>query len=183
MIDIDNHLGGGVDPFMEIGNEWLIRYGLRHWVIEITMYRTGFLTEPRVLKWAAERSIILEAHDTQGRTSATTVGKHDPFFGVGAMRKKYEPVPPSGLPIIDLPTGDAEARAKTELYMTQMLSFTDNVEKARRRTSDLLMASWFPQKVLRRWRSELEADREPQDSYEHSFSGYDMSEYGDLGGL
>jgi hypothetical protein len=180
MIDLDNHLGGGLDPFIELAEYWYDLYALRHWVVEITMYRTGFLTEPRLVRWATEREIIIEPHDTQGRTTASTVGKHDRWYGVGAMREKYVLDPVTGLPTIDLPTGDADARYKTELYTSQMLSFTDDASRLRKRTTDVLMSSWFPQKVLRRWRAEMSAENEPQgDEFEPSFGGYDVSDYGD----
>jgi hypothetical protein len=164
MIDLDNRIGGGTGNFLLVGGEWLARYGLRHWVIEINLYRTGFLTDKEVMAWCAANSIVLEPHDTQGN-------KHDPWFGVGSMKSKYESSPP----IVDLPYGTADARAKTELYVSQALRFTDNAEVLKRRQTDALMSSWFPQKVIRRWKAEALSAR-PQTS-EPPFAGFDVSDY------
>lgn len=173
MIDLDDRVGGGVGPFLELGEEWRVKYGLRHWVIEITMYRTGFINDEKVLAWSNRHGIILEPHDTQGRNSATTVAKMDPFFGVGAMRHKYDPPP-----IVDLPTGTSEARIKVEKYVTEALRFTDNATVLKRRDTNILMASWFPQRTMRRWRSEVEASIAPQpEAWDESFSGFDLSDY------
>jgi hypothetical protein len=101
------------------------------------------------------------------------VAKMDPYFGVGAMRYKYE------LPtIVDLPTGTADARIKVEKYVTECLRFTDNAAVLKRRDTNILMASWFPQRTMRRWRVELEASIEPQpESWDESFAGFDLSDY------
>lgn len=167
MIDLDNRVGGGVDPFLRVAERWRIDYNLRHWVIEANLYRKGFFDDPRVLDWCAQHSIIIEPHETNEN-------KHDEWFGVGAMRRLYETDPPS----VDLPCGTSEARSKTELYTTQMLRFTDDAKRLRKLTTDVLMASWFPQMVLRRWKSEMLAARDGVDDENvQSFAGFDVSDY------
>lgn len=166
MIDTESRKGGGIDPFMELGDLWLELYGVRHWVVEANMWRQQ-LNDPALLNWAAERGIILEPHETQGN-------KHDAFFGVGSMRRKYGA---EGRPsIVNLPYGTPEARVKTERYVDQCLNFTDNAQSFRNRTTDELMASWFPQTVIRRLRSEALAAASAVDD-ERSYSGFDMSDY------
>lgn len=171
MIDVDNRRGGGLDPFLELAKLWLEMYELRHWVVEVNMYRTGFIKEPRAVNWFNENGILVEPHETQ-------TNKHDPLYGVGSMRSDYTHDDPAKVSV-NLPYGSPEAKAKTELYVSQQLRFTDNAEKLRRRTTDLLMASWFPQKVIRRLISEQESARQ-QFEYSPSFSGFDVTSLNDI---
>lgn len=176
MIDLDNRVGGGVGPFCELARYWHAKYGLRHWVIEHNLYRTGFLDAPQVLELQAELKLIIEPHETQGN-------KNDPWFGVGAMRMKFELPPVESnepqLPRWDLPMGTPEAQQKVEILARQMVNFSTTPQSNRRKTTDVLMAAWFPQKVIRRIVNEYLAALDAQESQPHdlSFAGYDEHTY------
>lgn len=180
MIDIDNNLGGGVDPFLEVAERWRVDYGIKHWVIEITMYRTGFLNDPRVVEWVAKHGIIIEETDTQGNS------KRDVNFGIGAMRRLFgkriagdTEDPPV---LIDLPTGTTDARAKTESFVKQLIGYTEDIQLVKRRKTDILMASWFTEKVVRRWIDDwiamLEYQMRPDD--ELSYAGFGQTDWDDV---
>ncbi len=164
MIDIDNRLGGGIDAWLEIGELWRVLYGIKHWVIEDKGFQAGYRTDPRVVAWARQNGIHLEGHETEGGT------KHDPLYGVGAGKGLFN----AGL--IDLPYGNAESIAKSELYRRQLVGFTDDPAKQRKKKSDVLMAGWFPRKTIRRWEKELVAaatkgSRTAHNPYPSSYPG------------
>jgi hypothetical protein len=171
MIDLDNRLGGGVDAFLDgPGNRWLKAYDLRHWVIEDNLYRQAFSKHERLMRWAGENNITIEPIQTSGQN------KWDKSYGVGAMRQlwEYDPIR------VDLPYGTSEARLKVETYITQLLRFTDDASKLKHRITDLLMASWFPQRTALRFLNELLARITDQGFYdEFSYSSYDQSDYGE----
>jgi hypothetical protein len=70
---------------------------------------------------------------------------------------------------IVLPYADADSQYKTTMYKKQLVSFAS---KSRYAKSDLVMASWFPMKEIRKMLkqtiSEMGVDYEP------SFGNYDM---------
>jgi hypothetical protein len=169
MVDLDNHAGGGIDAFVDgVGQRWLEQYKLRHWVVEYNLYRHVFSKHERILRWSQENNITLEYIETQGQN------KWDPTYGVGAMRQLYVADPIE----VDLPYGDPEARAKTETYTAAMLRYTDEPVALKRRKTDVLMASWFPQRTARRWLAELVARMEDQGFMgDFSYPDADLSDY------
>lgn len=169
MIDLDNRLGGGVDAFIDgPGDRWLKEYDLRHWVIEDNLYRQAFSKHERLMRWAGAHSITIEPIQTGGQN------KWDKSYGVGAMRQLWALDPIR----VDLPYGDVESRLKVETYISQLLRFTDDPSKLKRRTTDILMASWFPQRTALRYFNEMLARITDQGFYqEFSYTDYDQSEY------
>lgn len=166
LVDLDNRRGGGISEALGLFRAWLADYGVAHWVIEENGFQRAIRQDPRVREWASRSGVALEGHQTQGPN------KHDPLFGVGAMGRLFD----EGR--IDLPYGTPEARGKVETYARQLLHFTDDHQRQRRSkfASDLLMASWFPQKVVRRWSKEFVAEMEVD--YDPSFSAWDVSDMG-----
>jgi len=167
-VDSDNRLGGGVDAFIDgPGQGWLDAYRMRHWVVEDNLYRQAFSKHPRLLTWAAANSVAIESIQTQGPN------KHDKVYGVGAMRRLWTEDPIR----VDLPYGDAIARSKTDAYVTQLLRYTDDPAKLKHRTTDMLMASWFPQRSILIWFNELLARLEERFDEEEAmadlWSSYD----------
>lgn len=164
VVDLDNRLGGGIEEALSLFRAWLSEYGVKHWVIEENGFQRAIRQDPRVRDWAATNMVTLEGHQTQGQN------KHDPLFGVGAMARLFD----EGT--IDLPYGSSAAKAKIETYTRQLLHFTDDHRRQRnnKMASDLLMASWFPQKVVRRWSKEFQAEMSVD--YDPSYGSWDMSE-------
>jgi hypothetical protein len=163
MVDIDNRVGGGIEAALELMQRWLLKYDCRHWVIEENLFHGSIRKDPRVRYFVKMNEIHMEQIDTQG------TNKHDPSYGVGAMKRLFTSQ------IVDLPYGTDEARTKTNMYAKEMYSFTDDATLQAKRKANILMASWFPQKVIRRWEKEAIAERTrvvPISSpYPSSFSG------------
>lgn len=171
MIDSDNRQGGGIAQAMALMVRWYETYGCAHWVVEDNGFQRAIRMDEKIREWANRAGVFIEGHQTQGQN------KNDPLFGVGAMARLYD------ASLVDLPYGTDEAREKTVAYTRQMLTFTDVAYKYKRtnRKTDILMASWFPQKVLRRWEKEYQAEMDVD--YEPSYAGFEMSEITDLGGI
>lgn len=167
-IDIDNRKGGGVYQFLELMVEWFETYELTHWVWENNIMTEADLRQNSDVARVVENTgIYLEAHNTQG------ANRNNPAFGVGSMSGLYDPEPP----MIDLPWGTDQAREKVGQYVRQMLKFTetaDTIGRVKRKT-DILMASWFPMKVVRRWRSEVAASEDSQN--EASYAGFETTDW------
>ncbi|NNL48982.1 MAG: hypothetical protein HKO76_11535 [Acidimicrobiia bacterium] len=166
MVDMDNRQGGGIEQAFELFRKWLTTHDCRHWVIEENGFQRAIRQDPRIRDWCNSEGVYLEGHQTQGKN------KHDPLFGVGAMARLYD----EGL--VDLPFGDEPTRAKVKLYERQMLQFTEGsaARLARsNRKSDVLMASWFPQKVIRRWQKETQAQM--SSSHEPAYEGFAATEW------
>ena len=145
MVDAHNRLGGGLDRAMEVMIDWLERYRCRIWVIEENMWKTALRHDPRLLDWARVNDVYIDRMHTTGQN------KNDPVYGAGAMSRLFADE------LIDLPYGDTESRQKVNEYRRQLLNFSDEIRKSHR--SDLHMASWFPQRQIRRWEKEEIAQR------------------------
>jgi hypothetical protein len=159
MVDLDNHLGGGIDVALALFRDWLDAYNVHHWVIEENGFQRAIRADPKVREWASDSGVYLEGHQTQG------FNKLDDNYGVGAMMRLFR----EGK--VNLPYGTSVAREKVNLYTHQMVHFSDDVTKRNRSRTDVLMASWFPTKVIRRWQKEFVAQMSV--TYEPSFLGYD----------
>lgn len=162
MVDMDNRRGGGVVEAHRAFMWGLATYGVRHWVVEDNGFQRAIRLDRHVRDWANAEGVFLEGHITHTQ-------KADPMFGVGSMTRLFE----QGK--IDLPYGTPEARAKTDLYLKQAYNFTDDGSQQRRRKSDVLMASWFPQKPIRRLLREHQAAIDVQ--YSPMFEAYQQSEW------
>ncbi|RKZ10594.1 hypothetical protein DRQ50_14345, partial [bacterium] len=155
MVDLENRRGGGIEHALELFEFWLDEYGLRHWVIEENGFQRGYRTDPRVKQFCAANDVYLEG-------TKTGLNKLDPGFGVGAMNRFF----PN---LADLPYGTGAAAEKSEIFKRQAVRFTDVGNVQRRNQSDVLMAAWFPQKIIRRWEKEAMANATsvtPQESYQ-----------------
>lgn len=163
MVDMENRQGGGIDAFLDVGLRWHQQYGVKHWVVEENGFQRAIRQDPRVREWSTANQIFLEPHQTQGGN------KHDPAFGVGSMARLYPHQ-------VDLPYGTPEARNKTQQYIKQALAFDANgLNGNRSAKSDILMASWFPMRPVRRMLKEHVAEVEVD--YTPMFSGYTMTEW------
>jgi hypothetical protein len=167
LVDVDNRRGGGVDQALALFIDWYDEYQCKHWVIEENGFQRGIRRDPRVKAECERRGIYLEGHFTHGKN------KNDPMYGVGAMSRLYRD------DLWDLPYGDPATRAIVDQFIVQHLTFTDDAAAQRKRLSDILMSTWFPQKVIRRWEKETvvndAAVKQIDSAYPVSYPGLDRS--------
>src|SRR5210317_107630 len=164
MVDIENEQGGGIIQAKETIKKWHEKYGLAHWVIEENGFQRAIRQDKDLKDYCARMGIYLEGHQTQKN-------KFDPIFGVGSMRELFEQK------LISLPYGSAESETKSNIYRRQLIYFSSaasRASKARNYKSDVVMASWFPLKVIRRLGKERLA--EVGLDYEPSFGEWDISD-------
>ena len=140
LVDIENEQGGGVIQARKSIKKWHDKYGLSHWVIEENGFQKAIRQDTELKDYCARMGIHLEGHQTQKN-------KFDPIYGVGSMQQLFEQK------LINLPYGDTESETKSNIYRRQLIYFSSaasKASKARSYKSDVVMASWFPMKVVRR---------------------------------
>jgi hypothetical protein len=116
-------------------------YNVQHWVVEDAGFQDVFTKDPRVRSFSKVHDVYFESHSTGHN-------KNHALYGVGAMTRLFKEE------LIDLPYGDQEARDKSNVLRKQLLNFTDAASGTTKVKSDVHMASWFPQKTIRRWEKE-----------------------------
>ena len=163
MVDIENQEGGGVIQAKQTIKKWHEMYNLSHWVIEENGFQRAIRQDKDLKDYCSRTGIYLEGHQTQKN-------KFDPIFGVGSMRELFREE------LISLPYGSAESETKSNIYRRQLIYFSTGASKqsGRNNKSDVVMASWFPMKVIRRLGKERLA--EVGLDYEPSFGEWDISD-------
>jgi hypothetical protein len=156
-IDSENHLGGGAVEALRIIREWYERYDCRHWVIEDNLYHQGLIQDPRIVEFCTTHGIVIESHQT-------LMNKHDPYFGVTSMARLFT----EGL--IDIPHKGVDAQTKAMAYLNQLVNY-EGKSTRKSAKSDLVMASWFPIRPIRRWQREMQAAISYTDSQD--FAGWE----------
>ena len=162
MVDMNNSLGGGIPQALHIIKEWWQKYNLSHWVIEENGFQKAIRQDTSIREFASGHGIFLEGHETYKN-------KFDPIFGVTAMRPMFQEK------IISLPYLGFEAQEKVNLYTSQLVYFSSakNKSKTVGTKTDIVMASWFPMRSIRRMQKERFA--ELGHDYSPSFSGYETT--------
>jgi hypothetical protein len=162
MVDMENSLGGGIPQALKIMKDWFVKYNLAHWVIEENGFQRAIRQDQSIREFSGKHGIFLEGTQTYSN-------KHDPIFGVTAMRPLFAEN------LISLPYNGFEAQEKVNLYKSQLVYFSSAQNKSRTvgQKSDLVMASWFPMKTIRRLQKERLATMGLE--YEPSFGGYEGS--------
>ena len=162
MIDIENQKGGGIIQARKTIKKWHEKYNLAHWVIEENGFQRAIRQDTELREYCARMGIYLEGHQTQKN-------KFDPIFGVGSMRELFKQQ------LISLPYGSAESETKSNIYRRQLIYFSTGASKqsGRNNKSDVVMASWFPMRVVRRLQKERLA--EVGLDYKPSFGEWDLS--------
>ena len=162
MIDIENQKGGGIIQARKTVKNWHEKYNLAHWVIEENGFQRAIRQDTELREYCARMGIYLEGHQTQKN-------KFDPIFGVGSMRELFKQQ------LISLPYGSAESETKSNIYRRQLIYFSTGASKqsGRNNKSDVVMASWFPMRVVRRLQKERLA--EVGLDYKPSFGEWDIS--------
>lgn len=163
MVDIENQEGGGVIQAKQTIKKWHEMYNLSHWVIEENGFQRAIRQDKDLKDYCSRTGIYLEGHQTQKN-------KFDPIFGVGSMRELFKEE------LISLPYGSAESETKSNIYRRQLIYFSTgaNRQSGRNNKSDVVMASWFPMKVIRRMQKERLA--EVGLDYEPSFGEWDITD-------
>ena len=157
LVDIDNQHGGGIDQALRVIQEWNELYDLYHWVIEENNFQKAIRQDKRIKEFCNTRGIILEGHETYKN-------KWDPAFGVTAMANLF-----TDRNII-LPYGNPESQIKVDQYKKQLIYFASKGQNKSKYISDIVMASWFPMKVIRRLSKSSYANMEYD--YEPSYSNF-----------
>ena len=163
LVDIENEQGGGVIQAKKSIQKWYEKYGLAHWVIEENGFQKAIRQDRDIKDYCSRFGIYLEGHQTQKN-------KYDPIYGVGSMQQMFEQK------LINLPYGDTESETKSNIYRRQLIYFSSaasKASKAKSYKSDVVMASWFPLKVIRRLGKERLA--EVGLDYKPSFGEWNVS--------
>ena len=162
LIDLHNNLGGGIPQALEVIKDWWQKYTCSHWVIEENGFQKAIRQDESIRVFAATHGIFLEGHETRNQ-------KFDPLFGVTAMRPMFQEQK------ISLPYLGYEAQEKVNLYTSQLVYFSSarNRSKTVGTKTDIVMASWFPMRAIRRMQKERFA--ELGYDYSPSFTGYEPS--------
>jgi len=163
LIDLHNNLGGGIPQALDVIKDWWMKYNCSHWVIEENGFQKAIRQDESIRKFAAEHGVFLEGHETRNQ-------KFDPIFGVTAMRPLFQEKK------INLPYLSYEAQEKVNLYTSQLVYFSSARTKSKTvgTKTDIVMASWFPMRAIRRMQKERFA--EVGHDYNPSFMGYNPSD-------
>ena len=162
MVDMNNSLGGGIPQALEIIKGWWKQYNCSHWVIEENGFQKAIRQDKSIREFASVHGVHLEGHETNKN-------KFDPLYGVTAMRPLFQEEK------ISLPYLSYEAQEKVNLYTSQLVYFSSakNKSKSVGTKTDIVMASWFPMRAIRRMQKERFAELGYE--YEPSFTGYEPS--------
>ena len=163
MVDIENNQGGGIDEALRVIKEWHHKYDLYHWVIEENNFQKAIRQDPRIKEYANRNGIFLEGHETYKN-------KWDSHFGVSSLAPMLEDK------LIKLPYGNTESQVKTEMYRKQLMYFA--MSGKNKYKSDIVMASWFPMKVVRKLQKAHYADIGID--YTPSYEGFDVVEWNEV---
>ena len=164
LVDIENEQGGGVIQAKKSIKRWYEKYGLAHWVIEENGFQKAIRQDKDIKDYCSRYGVYLEGHQTQKN-------KYDPIYGVGSMQGLFEQK------LINLPYGSTESETKSNIYRRQLIYFSSaasKASKAKSYKSDVVMASWFPLKVIRRLGKERLA--EVGLDYKPSFGEWNISD-------
>ena len=164
LVDIENEQGGGIIQAKKSIQKWYEKYNLAHWVIEENGFQKAIRQDKEIKDYCSRFGIYLEGHQTQKN-------KYDPIYGVGSMQQLFEQK------LINLPYGDTESETKSNIYRRQLIYFSSaasRASKAKNYKSDVVMASWFPLKVIRRLGKERLA--EVGLDYKPSFGEWNLSD-------
>ena len=162
MVDMDNSLGGGIPQALSVIKDWWQKYNCSHWVIEENGFQKAIRQDRSIRDFASTHGVFLEGHETYKN-------KFDPVYGVTAMRPMFQENN------ISLPYLSFEAQEKVNLYTSQLVYFSSakNKSKSIGTKTDIVMASWFPMRAIRRMQKERFAELGYE--YNPSFTGYDSS--------
>ena len=162
MVDLENHQGGGLEEARNLIKMWYEKYNCYHWVIEENGFQKAIRQDKTTREYANTMGIKLEGHETHKN-------KWDERFGVTALAPMFSDK------MIALPFADADAQSKTIAYTKQLTYFASKNSARGKAKSDIVMASWFPMKVVRTLTKLAYSDMAID--YKPSFTGYNESSW------
>ena len=164
MVDMENHQGGGLEEARNLIKKWFEMYGCYHWVIEENGFQKAIRQDEKTREYANLHGIKLEGHETHKN-------KWDERFGVTALAPMFQDKK------IKLPFQGIDAQTKSITYTKQLSYFASKGNKNSYK-SDIVMASWFPMKVIRNLQkltyAEIGLDYTP------SYEGYSMLDLNEI---
>ncbi len=164
MVDMENHQGGGLEEARALIKKWFEQYNCYHWVIEENGFQKAIRQDEKTREYANLHGIKLEGHETHKN-------KWDERFGVTALAPMFQEKN------IKLPFSSIDAQTKSITYTKQLSYFASKGNKNSYK-SDIVMASWFPMKVIRNLQkltyAEIGLDYTP------SYEGYSMLDLNDI---
>ena len=143
MIDLENEEGGGIQKARTQIAYWFDGHPdhklyCRQWYIEDNLYQGAMNKDELLIQYCRDNMIHMEPVHTDRSN------KWDPAMGVTSMPSWWE----AGL--VDLPYKSPKAKAKTDMYIRQLLNFAaQHSGRNRQANGDIVMASWFPFQHLR----------------------------------
>ena len=164
MVDMENQQGGGLEEARNLIKKWFDMYGCYHWVIEENGFQKAIRQDETTKQFANMHGIKLEGHETHKN-------KWDERFGVTALAPMFAEHK------IVLPFYSPEAQSKSIAYTKQLSYFASKGNKNSYK-SDIVMASWFPMKVIRNLQKLTYADMGLD--YTPSYEGYNMLDLNDI---
>ena len=162
MVDLENHHGGGLDEAFNLIKLWHDKYNCYHWVIEENGFQKAIRQDKQTKDYCNVQGIKLEGHETHKN-------KWDERFGVTALAPMFSDK------MIVLPFADADAQSKSIAYTKQLTYFASKNSARGKTKSDIVMASWFPMKVVRTLTKLTYSDMGLD--YNPSFSGYTSNDW------
>jgi hypothetical protein len=162
LVDLENHQGGGLDEAFALIKMWHDKYGCYHWVIEENGFQKAIRQDQRIKEYCNVQGIKLEGHETHKN-------KWDEKFGVTALAPMFNDQ------MIVLPFYDADAQSKSITYTKQLVYFASKGKGGKGYKSDVVMASWFPMKVIRALTKLVYSDIGIE--YTPSFDGYNSVQW------
>jgi len=165
MVDLENHHGGGLEEAFNLIKLWHEKYNCYHWVIEENGFQKAIRQDKHTKEYCNVQGIKLEGHETHKN-------KWDERFGVTALAPMFSDK------MITLPFADATAQSKTIAYTKQLTYFASKNSARGKHKSDIVMASWFPMKVVRTLTKLTYSDMELD--YNPSFSGYNSTDWNEV---
>ena len=164
MVDMENQQGGGLEEARNLIKKWFDMYNCYHWVIEENGFQKAIRQDETTKQFANMHGIKLEGHETHKN-------KWDERFGVTALAPMFAEHK------IVLPFSSPEAQSKSIAYTKQLSYFASKGNKNSYK-SDIVMASWFPMKVIRNLQKLTYADMGLD--YTPSYEGYNMLDLNDI---
>ncbi len=162
LVDLENHQGGGLDEAFALIKMWHDKYNCYHWVIEENGFQKAIRQDQRIKEYCNVQGIKLEGHETHKN-------KWDEKFGVTALAPMFNEQ------MIVLPFYDADAQSKSITYTKQLVYFASKGKGGKGYKSDVVMASWFPMKVIRALTKLVYSDIGIE--YTPSFDGYNSVQW------
>lgn len=170
-IDFTNDLGGGIKRAREQIRAWYQKYGVRYWVIETNLYHGGIMEDEILRAWCNREGVTLRPHHTGA-------DKWDDELGVSSLATWMDnfvhrpDLYPEDAKLLALPAKTFQDKEKWKDYKQQLVNFSKDARGRSSRSSfksDLVMASWFPEKVMQRWRREHQAAKKKTDRKKESY--------------